>query len=1253
MSQSSTAKQQQQQIRSQQTHPLNQQQQLQDHLQLLQQQSLNHTWESLAGHSNLLAAFSSIIAPSSSSAPHPPASQPSDSSSSNPQVQQSSSDGSTLDAATQESLEALQSLLQPGSEGFAVFQATFNALTGADDEEGEEVAANQDTTGQVTDHGKGKAHQHEDGHGVKEALATLIGAHGSSRLGQPSGQEDVDHDATANAIAAVMAAFAAATGTQDGSHQEEDEIIEEGSVVEAGLAVSGSQQPVDSSTSDIGSSHTSGMDVDKLSHPGSIPTTSSRTEQVSSSQQQGQPSVVENVSEEDEEDDDGVDPFESFANSMAFQFTSSGFPSFGNVGIPLPTIPLPLPTLPISVPGQTQTSAPTSKTSQKRKAPSSTKANSKPSKKLVREVTPSQASTSTPPPKSSSLNPVAPFPQQFRALQPNLIPSARVFSPSNMSSVVQPVLNAMSIPIPTLPQQTTAPVEISNKRKQNRPTGSSRKGSPAVTTQHESTPNPTPAPVLPLLSFTIPEPALQPPNVNTTGTTLPKSPEVTAARLLVSKHSLNSAPAHDGVLAIHPPAESTETASNLTRPFGSISTVDSLVSINSPEVSVSSYQQLQIPFPSIPVPVETISAPVNMSDVPQDLNLSVAGSNVSTGPAANPNSLITAFLESWGQDLSREISVGPSKEKEKDRETNGTEVSIGDGIGEVGVTKSSALEIDDRAMDDGESATKDVDEVVNFLEQGDKNRGLVEMVDIVPVVNAAVPDSSTIVTAALPVSKPLLETESTKTKDVDLDPQNNMDVDVAPVTTSKPDEIMPPISTITPSSIPEPTQNTMSIIPDTTSIAPSTPIAPKPASPSNSNPGSKPPTPRPPLLALAKLPASMKARASEQSRSQSGSESPLAIEKETGDNTASSVKDAVAAAVKDSTSATAVVNDVSGATVERSDKDGKSTSTGDSADALKDVGKTGELGGSLEAGEIKGGGSGYSGLKCDLCDRRFARIYNLQAHIKTHSDERNFKCTECDQSFTRKHDLQRHQKRHSNAKPYVCNICGRSFARRDALKRHENMDIEGKRIYCTVDPSVILDKNAVDQHLRNLELHVGVSSSAEKSSDEDGYGRVVGSGSGFYESGGDESLEESGARLRAVSVEEANTGGVRESGIVESEDITRREDPGLVVATVEAGSDGGAHNDERGGNVEDNPSGDSSNVKDVGGSSARSVPGHDAALALLQSLAGITVGEGGIDEMHSGEGSNVLDDDEVAKRVGELVAAVTRDALRSPDDHHS
>ncbi|KAJ2859762.1 hypothetical protein GGH94_005922 [Coemansia aciculifera] len=77
---------------------------------------------------------------------------------------------------------------------------------------------------------------------------------------------------------------------------------------------------------------------------------------------------------------------------------------------------------------------------------------------------------------------------------------------------------------------------------------------------------------------------------------------------------------------------------------------------------------------------------------------------------------------------------------------------------------------------------------------------------------------------------------------------------------------------------------------------------------------------------------------------------------------------------------------------------------------------------------------------CDICNRSFARQYNLKTHRMTHFPEvqasRPFKCPHCVKAFTRKHDLQRHAVLHERTDKYTCPRCHMGFQRKDAMKKH-------------------------------------------------------------------------------------------------------------------------------------------------------------------------------------------------------------------------
>lgn len=82
---------------------------------------------------------------------------------------------------------------------------------------------------------------------------------------------------------------------------------------------------------------------------------------------------------------------------------------------------------------------------------------------------------------------------------------------------------------------------------------------------------------------------------------------------------------------------------------------------------------------------------------------------------------------------------------------------------------------------------------------------------------------------------------------------------------------------------------------------------------------------------------------------------------------------------------------------------------------------------------------------CPLCPKRFTRAFNLQGHLRTHTDQRPFVCAICGKMFARKNDRKSHELLHTGEKKFVCKGdlangqaggCGASFARASNLTRH-------------------------------------------------------------------------------------------------------------------------------------------------------------------------------------------------------------------------
>lgn len=72
---------------------------------------------------------------------------------------------------------------------------------------------------------------------------------------------------------------------------------------------------------------------------------------------------------------------------------------------------------------------------------------------------------------------------------------------------------------------------------------------------------------------------------------------------------------------------------------------------------------------------------------------------------------------------------------------------------------------------------------------------------------------------------------------------------------------------------------------------------------------------------------------------------------------------------------------------------------------------------------------------CDICGKVMAKA-NLEAHTKSHSEEKRYQCEYCNDRFKALHTKILHQRRHTNERPFDCKICGKTFMDRSCLRVH-------------------------------------------------------------------------------------------------------------------------------------------------------------------------------------------------------------------------
>ncbi|KAH8788400.1 hypothetical protein F5883DRAFT_531953 [Diaporthe sp. PMI_573] len=102
-------------------------------------------------------------------------------------------------------------------------------------------------------------------------------------------------------------------------------------------------------------------------------------------------------------------------------------------------------------------------------------------------------------------------------------------------------------------------------------------------------------------------------------------------------------------------------------------------------------------------------------------------------------------------------------------------------------------------------------------------------------------------------------------------------------------------------------------------------------------------------------------------------------------------------------------------------------------------------------------------FQCSLCPKRYTRAFNLQGHLRTHTNERPFVCTICGRRFSRKNDEKLHTLTHTKERKFVCKGdlasgqewgCGRRFSLAKNLGRHFRSEKGRKCIKPLVDESI-------------------------------------------------------------------------------------------------------------------------------------------------------------------------------------------------------
>ncbi|XP_004517953.1 serendipity locus protein delta [Ceratitis capitata] len=112
--------------------------------------------------------------------------------------------------------------------------------------------------------------------------------------------------------------------------------------------------------------------------------------------------------------------------------------------------------------------------------------------------------------------------------------------------------------------------------------------------------------------------------------------------------------------------------------------------------------------------------------------------------------------------------------------------------------------------------------------------------------------------------------------------------------------------------------------------------------------------------------------------------------------------------------------------------------------------------------------------ECRYCDKRFTRPVNTLRHMRKHWDKKEYQCEKCGERFSLDNMLYNHRMRHeAEENPLICSICNQSFRSRKTYNHHMLIHQENRpRHQCTHCSKSFTERYTLKMHMRthNIEL---------------------------------------------------------------------------------------------------------------------------------------------------------------------------------------
>ncbi len=109
----------------------------------------------------------------------------------------------------------------------------------------------------------------------------------------------------------------------------------------------------------------------------------------------------------------------------------------------------------------------------------------------------------------------------------------------------------------------------------------------------------------------------------------------------------------------------------------------------------------------------------------------------------------------------------------------------------------------------------------------------------------------------------------------------------------------------------------------------------------------------------------------------------------------------------------------------------------------------------------------------------------MTSHLLTHTGEKKLRCQFCDRMFARSSDLKQHQYQHTKECEFRCEHpdCGKVFYIRKNYKKHRKLHLSEREYACDKCHKLFSTKYHKDRHMATCKAWVDVSSDSGATSD--------------------------------------------------------------------------------------------------------------------------------------------------------------------------